>query len=62
MPEPVDPAVIVTPPATMPDLVADCGRRRIGGALVISAGFKEAGPGRPSNAARATTRGGDVSG
>jgi acetyltransferase len=42
--EPVDMAVIVTPPATVPGLVEECGAAGIRGVVVISAGFKEVGP------------------
>ncbi|MCA9245228.1 MAG: CoA-binding protein, partial [Phycisphaerales bacterium] len=44
IPEPVDLAVVVTPAATVPDLIDQCGRRGIRAAIVISAGFKELGP------------------
>ncbi|MGC8625487.1 MAG: GNAT family N-acetyltransferase [Phycisphaerae bacterium] len=43
VPEPVDLAVICTPAATVPDLVAQCGAAGIPGAIIISAGFKELG-------------------
>lgn len=39
----VDLAVIATPIATVPDIVARCVERRVGGAIVISAGGKEVG-------------------
>jgi acetyltransferase len=42
--EQVDLAVIVTPPATVPGLVEECGRVGIPGVIIISAGFKEVGP------------------
>ncbi len=42
--EQVDLAVIVTPPATVPGLVEECGRAGIPGVIIISAGFKEVGP------------------
>lgn len=41
--EPVDLAVIVTPPPSVPGLVAECGRAGIPAVIVISAGFKEVG-------------------
>ena len=41
--EPVDLAVIATPAATVPDIFEDCGARGIGAAVVLSAGFREAG-------------------
>lgn len=44
IPEPVDLAVIVTPPATIPGIVAECGAAGVPSAIVISAGFKEVGP------------------
>ncbi|HEU4369662.1 MAG TPA: bifunctional acetate--CoA ligase family protein/GNAT family N-acetyltransferase [Methylomirabilota bacterium] len=44
VPEPVDLAVVVTPAATVPGVVADCVRAGVRGAIVISAGFKETGP------------------
>ncbi|CAN5633245.1 bifunctional acetate--CoA ligase family protein/GNAT family N-acetyltransferase [soil metagenome] len=44
IPEPVDLAVIVTPPASIPAIVAECGAAGVPGAIVISAGFKEVGP------------------
>jgi acetyltransferase len=40
----VDLAVITTPAARVPGLIEDCGRRGIRAAVVISAGFAEAGP------------------
>ncbi len=43
LPRAVDCAVIVTPAATVPDLVAECGRKGIRNVIVISAGFREAG-------------------
>ena len=44
IPETVELAVIVTPPPTIPALVADCGAAGIRAVVVISAGFKEVGP------------------
>ncbi len=43
VPEPVDLALIVTPPATVPGVVADCGAARVPVAAVISGGFAETG-------------------
>ncbi|MFO1425913.1 MAG: CoA-binding protein [Steroidobacteraceae bacterium] len=43
LPAPVDLAVIATPAQTVPGLIADCGRRGIRTALVVSAGFAEVG-------------------
>jgi acetyltransferase len=39
----VDLAVIVTPAASAPGLIRECAQRNVPGAIVISAGFKEAG-------------------
>ena len=44
IPEKVDLAVIVTPPATIPGIIGDCADIGVKGAVVISAGFKETGP------------------
>src|SRR5262245_8591347 len=44
VPERVDLAVIVTPAATVPALIAECIQTDVAGAVVISAGFKELGP------------------
>ena len=41
--EPVDLAVIVTPAATVPAIVAECADRGVPNAIIISAGFREAG-------------------
>jgi acetyltransferase len=38
-----DLAVIITPPATVPDIIRDCGKMGVKGAIIISAGFKEIG-------------------
>ena len=43
IPEQVDLAVIITPPASIPGLVRECGENGVQGAIVISAGFKEVG-------------------
>lgn len=43
IPEAVDLAVIVTPAVTVPDIVAECVKSKVRGAIVISAGFKEHG-------------------
>jgi acetyltransferase len=42
-PEPVDLAVVVTPAATIPDIIQECAEVGVNGAIVISAGFKETG-------------------
>ena len=44
LPESPDLAVIVTPAATVPDVVAACAEAGAHGAIVISAGFREVGP------------------
>jgi acetyltransferase len=41
--DPVDLAVIVTPPATAPDLMAECAAHGVEGVIIISAGFRETG-------------------
>ena len=43
IPELVDLAVVVTPAATVPDIIGECVKEGVGGAIVISAGFKEHG-------------------
>ena len=43
-PQEVDLAVIATPAATVPGIVAECAAAGVKGAVVISAGFKECGP------------------
>lgn len=44
LPEQVDLAVIVTPAATVPGLIRECAAAGVKSVIVISAGFKEAGP------------------
>jgi acetyltransferase len=44
VPQPVDLAVIATPPATVPGVVEECGRAGTRMAIVITAGFGETGP------------------
>jgi acetyltransferase len=39
----IDLAVIATPSVTVPDIVKQCGEYKVGGILIISAGFLEAG-------------------
>lgn len=41
----IDLAVIATPASTVPDLVKECGEYGVGGVVIISAGFMEAGEG-----------------
>ncbi|MCE5318124.1 MAG: bifunctional acetate--CoA ligase family protein/GNAT family N-acetyltransferase [Parachlamydia sp.] len=43
LPEPVDLAVVVTPSPTVPGIIDECARRKVKGAIIISAGFKESG-------------------
>jgi acetate---CoA ligase (ADP-forming) len=43
LPEPVDMAVILTPAVTVPDIIEHAANRGIGGAVVLAAGFAEAG-------------------
>ena len=43
IPEPVDLAIVVTPPAGIPAIIEECGRAGIRAVIVISAGFKEVG-------------------
>lgn len=42
--EPIDLAIICTPASTVPDLARECGAAGVGGLLIITAGFREAGP------------------
>jgi acetyltransferase len=44
IPEPVDLALIATPAATVPALVAECVAAGVQAAVVLSAGFREVGP------------------
>ena len=44
VPEAVDLAMIATPAKTVPDVMEECGRAGVKGAIVVSAGFKETGP------------------
>ncbi|HLP87151.1 MAG TPA: bifunctional acetate--CoA ligase family protein/GNAT family N-acetyltransferase [Nostocaceae cyanobacterium] len=43
IPEPVDLVVIATPAPSVPQIIADCVDQGVKGAIIISAGFKEAG-------------------
>ncbi|MDB9372533.1 bifunctional acetate--CoA ligase family protein/GNAT family N-acetyltransferase [Nodularia sphaerocarpa] len=45
VPEPVDLAVIATPASTVPGIIAECVDAGVKGAIILSAGFKEAGAG-----------------
>ena len=44
LPHAPDLAVICTPAAGVPDLIDECGRMGVPGAMIISAGFREVGP------------------
>lgn len=43
IPGPVDLALICTPAKTLPDVIAQCGAKGVGGAVVLAGGFAEAG-------------------
>ncbi len=43
LPEAPDLAVILTPAATVPEIIGDCGRKGVRAAVVVSAGFREGG-------------------
>lgn len=43
VPEPVDLAIIATPAQTVPEIIHQCVEAQVKGAIVVSAGFKEAG-------------------
>ncbi|MCW3996165.1 MAG: bifunctional acetate--CoA ligase family protein/GNAT family N-acetyltransferase [Candidatus Bathyarchaeota archaeon] len=43
IPEPVDLAMIATPAKTVPDVIDECGRAKVKGVIIVSAGFKETG-------------------
>ena len=43
IPETVDLAVIATPAKLVPNVIRECGEAGVGGVVIISAGFKEAG-------------------
>lgn len=45
LPKGVDLAVLCTPAGTAPDLVRECGKRGVGGAVVLAVGFGESGAG-----------------
>ena len=44
VPDHVDVAVIAVPAASVPEVVEQCGAKRVGGLVVLSAGFADAGP------------------
>ncbi len=43
IPDPIDLAIIVTPAATVPDVIRDCTAVHVKGAIILSAGFREVG-------------------
>ncbi|HEY5903033.1 MAG TPA: CoA-binding protein, partial [Anaerolineales bacterium] len=43
VPDPVDLAILIVPPDATPAALEKCGRRGIHAAIVVSAGFREAG-------------------
>ncbi len=43
LPEPVDLALVIVPAALVPSVVEQCGKARVRGLVIISAGFKEVG-------------------
>ena len=44
LPDPVDLALVLTPPAAVPDTLRACGQRGIKAAILLTGGFKETGP------------------
>lgn len=40
---PIDTALVCTPAATLPDILGQCGKKGVSGAVVLAAGFDEAG-------------------
>ena len=45
LPEPVDLALVATPPEAIPQVIEDCGRRGVRAAAILTAGLSEAIPG-----------------
>ncbi|CAG0997416.1 Peptidyl-lysine N-acetyltransferase Pat [Methylophilaceae bacterium] len=43
IPEPVELAIIATPPQTVPDIIEECGKHNVKAAIIITAGFSETG-------------------
>ncbi len=43
IPDPVEMALITTPAATIPEILKDCGRKGVAGAVIIAGGFGEMG-------------------
>ncbi len=56
-PAPASLAVIVTPAATVPHLVEECGEAGVAGIIILSAGFGEIGP-EGKNSKRRSSRSG----
>jgi len=44
VPDTVELAIVVVPPAVVPQVISDCGQKGVRGAVVITAGFREIGP------------------
>lgn len=44
IPGPVDAALLFVPGAAVPDVLAACGRKGVGGAVILAAGYSETGP------------------
>ncbi|MBN2464980.1 acetate--CoA ligase family protein, partial [candidate division WOR-3 bacterium] len=44
IPDEVDLAILIVPALAVPAVLAECGQKKVRGAIVISAGFKELGP------------------
>ena len=44
IPDEIDLALIIVPAGVVPDVLEECGRKGVRGAVVVSAGFKEVGP------------------
>lgn len=44
LPDGVDLALMCTPAASIPSLIAECGRKHIKGVIILASGFKEIGP------------------
>ena len=44
IPDAVELAIVVVPPAAVPQVISDCGQKGVRGAVVITAGFRETGP------------------
>ena len=43
VPEPIDPALVLTPASTTPAIISECINAGVRGTVIISAGFKEVG-------------------